>query len=83
MIETTRAGLQQAFFARADQFVSEPTVMNGIELDDATIALKRKLMSEQATHPAIGALNELAGLIRRKDVDGMRQRLDALRKEFD
>lgn len=82
MIEISPDSLQTTFFAQAEQFLSDPTVMNGIEFDDTTVKLKRMLLSQQADHPAIGILNEFATLIRQKDTDKLQSHLSQLRNQL-
>jgi len=82
MIEISLEGLQHNFFAQAEQFLAEPTVLNGIEFDDATVKLKRLLLSRQSDHPAIPILNRFTKLIRQKDVDGLQDHLADLRNRI-
>ena len=83
MIETSPDSLQDTFFAQAEQFLADPTVMNGIEFDDTTVKLKRALLSQQADHPAIGILNQFAALIRQRDTAGIQSCLSQLHSQLD
>ncbi|MES9879232.1 MAG: hypothetical protein ABW162_18285 [Candidatus Sedimenticola sp. PURPLELP] len=56
----------EAFVKRGDAYVEKPGVVNGIEFDDATVALKRHVISQLHDEELALKLNRLGELIRKQ-----------------
>lgn len=63
MIET-KEQVANGFMAAADAFLKQPNAMTGIDLDDATVALKRYVLSEMKDQEFGSLLARLPKLIR-------------------
>lgn len=81
MIEISRESVLQAFYEKADRFLADPSVLNGIEFDDAVVKLKRLLNTEQPDSPLVGRLNTFGPLIRGRDTDSLADHLAVMREQ--
>ena len=67
MIESKEQVLNQ-FLEKAQSFVADPSLVNGIDLDDASVTLKRYVLSVIHDEQLGSSLARLHKLIRRLDV---------------
>ncbi len=77
MIESKQQLLDN-FLKAAEVYLAEPTLVNGIDLDDATVTLKRYVLSELKDQPTASELGRIPQLIRQSGVDA----IDALVAEI-
>ena len=83
MIET-REQVVSDFHDKASAFLQSPSLITGLALDDATVTLKRYVLSELKDQPLASTLARFPKLIRALDVaalgplvDEVEQRLEA------
>jgi hypothetical protein len=83
MIES-KEQVVNGFREKAREFLQSPNLMTGLALDDATVTLKRYVLSEMKDQPLASTLARFPKLIRMLDVaslgplvDEVEQRLDA------
>ena len=67
MIESKDA-LIERFLQLATQFEQSQNPVTGIDLDDATVALKRYLLSKDDDQETASLLNQLGKLVRSRDM---------------
>lgn len=75
MIET-REQVVSGFRDRAAEFLHSPNLMSGLALDDATVTLKRYVLSELKDQPLASILARFPKLIRALDVAALRPLVD-------
>ena len=81
MIESKEQVLRQ-FREKAQAFVANPSVLNGIDLDDASVTLKRYALSELHDAQMGIALGNCQKLIRSLDVAAVKRLLEEVEERL-
>ena len=79
MIESKQA-LVERFLRLAGEFEKSQNPVVGIDLDDAAVALKRYLLTEEKNQVLASALSRLGKLIRNRDMGAYSNELDQIRQ---
>lgn len=61
------------FLEKAQAFLTAPSLVNGIDFDDAAVTLKRYVLSEMHDQETASILARFQKLIRQLDVDALRE----------
>ncbi len=81
MIESKQQ-LLDSFLKAAEAYLAEPTLVNGIDLDDATVTLKRYVLSELHDQATAIELAKISPLVKHLETTVVSQLISELRQRL-